>query len=179
LSIKPDSEFSIQILEKIIGDKGERIRWLFSLKAIDQLLDDFKFNLDQKTILLNRLQSNFGQEFNKNTIVKKQLSKKIRKERQAINNILNSNNDKYSEMYPLFELLQKRSQSIIPIAEDIILLKKSNQLKMSVSELISSYIHMMMNRIFISKQRLHEMVIYDFLYNYYKSAQAKIANAKS
>ena len=41
------------------------------------------------------------------------------------------------------------------------------------TKLMGSYIHMLINRLFKSKQRLHEMVIYDFLFRYYKSEIAK------
>ncbi len=37
---------------------------------------------------------------------------------------------------------------------------------------------MTMNRIFKSKQRVHEMVIYDFLYRYYSSNIAKMKYSK-
>jgi len=38
---------------------------------------------------------------------------------------------------------------------------------------MASYSHMMVNRLFKSKQRLHEMVLYDFLHRYYKSEIAR------
>lgn len=37
---------------------------------------------------------------------------------------------------------------------------------------------MLMNRLFRSKQRVHEMVVYDFLWRYYKSAFAKAKYSK-
>ena len=41
---------------------------------------------------------------------------------------------------------------------------------------ISSYLHMEMNRLFTSNNRLNEMVVYNYLTRYYKS---EIAKAKS
>ena len=43
---------------------------------------------------------------------------------------------------------------------------------------VRSIIHMTMNRLFRSKNRLYEMVIYDFLFRYYQSALARIKYAK-
>ncbi|MCC8199436.1 MAG: hypothetical protein LIP06_12945 [Tannerellaceae bacterium] len=51
-------------------------------------------------------------------------------------------------------------------------LKKEN---LDIEYLISSYIHMMMNRIFRSRNRVHELIIYDFMDRYYKS---KVARSK-
>ena len=169
-----DSEMIIKMLEMIEGDEGEIIRWLFSLRAIDSLLDDFSFSIDQKKSLMDMLQLGFGKEFNKNTFLQRQLSKKFRKDRQAIDEVLNHKNDKKSEMLPLFELLKQKSLAINPYVKEILILKDSNKLQISIDDLMGSYIHMMMNRIFKSKQRLHEMVIYDFLYNFYRSEIARL-----
>ncbi|MCL2738922.1 MAG: hypothetical protein FWE30_05695, partial [Bacteroidales bacterium] len=42
-----------------------------------------------------------------------------------------------------------------------------------LNALLSSYTHMMMNRWFRSKQRMHEAVVYDFLLKYYKYRSAR------
>ncbi|GHV23349.1 hypothetical protein FACS1894174_09080 [Bacteroidia bacterium] len=42
-----------------------------------------------------------------------------------------------------------------------------------MNELLKSYIHMMLNRLFRSKNRMHEMVLYDFMFRYYTSGIAK------
>ena len=61
---------------------------------------------------------------------------------------------------------------------EILKLENDKQLAVSVDNLLISYIHMFMNRLFRSKQRLHEMVIYGFLFRYYRSqlAQSKHSN---
>lgn len=48
----------------------------------------------------------------------------------------------------------------------------------SLHELITSYIHMFLNRILLSNQRKHELVIYHFLSKYYDS-QLAIAKKKN
>jgi hypothetical protein len=45
----------------------------------------------------------------------------------------------------------------------------------SFTELLASYIHMMLNRIMTDQPRMHELVIYDFLARYYKSMIARNA----
>lgn len=171
-----DSEMIVNMIEMIEGDEGEIIRWLFGLRAVDSLLDDFGYDDYQKVHLLENLKEGFGREFGMNKMLKLQLDKKFRNERQNIVNILNRENDSKSEMRPLLNLLHQKSENIEPISRNIFLLKKNKKLVKPLDDLIGSYIHMLMNRLFKSKQRLHEMVIYDFLYKYYKS---KIAQMKS
>ena len=46
-------------------------------------------------------------------------------------------------------------------------LKKGIRSNLKKDDLLSSYIHMMINRLFRDKQRLHELVCYDSLHKYY------------
>ncbi|WP_321279877.1 thiopeptide-type bacteriocin biosynthesis protein [Marinifilum fragile] len=168
-----DSKLIVDTINLIEGDEGETVRWLFSLRAIDNLLDDFKFDDQQKVILLQNLKDGFGREFGMNRLLKLQLDKKFRTERESINNVMNKEYDSQNKMKPLFELLKQKSSRISHISDEILFLAEKNMLQRPLNDLMGSYIHMLMNRLFKSKQRLHEMVIYDFLYRYYKSEIAK------
>lgn len=177
-----DSQMTLDMLDLIEGDEGERIRWLFGLRAVDTLLQDFRYTMEIKFDLITNLRENFGREFGLNRALKDQLEKKFREDRTVITDILNHTDDKESEMFPLFQLIDRRSNNIKPIIEEILKLygnennKKPYPLKLN--ELMGSYTHMMINRIFKSKQRLHELVLYDFLHRYYKSEIAKQKYAK-
>jgi len=168
-----DSEMIVNIIDMIEGDEGEKIRWLFSLRAIDCFLDDFLYDDQQKLSLLEGLKDGFGREFGMNRSLKMQLDKKFRDERQYIINVMNKELDENSEIKPLFNLLSQKSEKIKPITQKILELQSNNKLQIPLNDLIGSYIHMLMNRLFKSKQRVHEMVIYDFLFRYYKSEIAK------
>ncbi|PKQ63549.1 hypothetical protein BZG02_09260 [Labilibaculum filiforme] len=168
-----DSEMIINMIDMIKGDEGEIIRWLFAVRAIDSLLDDFNYDDQQKLHLLENLKEGFGREFGMNKMLKLQLDKKFRNERQNISNVLNREMDSKSDMLPLFDLLQQKSIRTEHISKKIISIDKNKKLPRALDDLMSSYIHMLVNRLFKSKQRLHEMVIYDFLYRYYKSEIAK------
>ncbi len=168
-----DSNMIVNMIELIDGDEGEIIRWLFGLRAINSLLDDFQYELQQKLELLKILKENFGKEFGMNRFLKKQLDEKYRKEQPAINDVLDRTKDETSEMLLLLKLLNQKSIITLPVIKEILILKQNNQLNPTLNNLMSSYIHMMMNRLFKSKQRMHEMVLYDFLYRYYNSEIAK------
>ena len=168
-----DSNMIVQMLDLIEGDEGEQIRWMFSLRAIDGMLDDFKFNMTQKLDLVTVLRDGFGQEFGSNRNMRKQLEQKYRKNRPEINFILDHFNDQTSEIKPLLDLISQKSTAIQGITTDILALTQGEQSEKQLNDLMGSYLHMMVNRLFKTKQRLHEMVLYDFLCRYYKSEIAK------
>lgn len=168
-----DSVMIVSMLEQIEGDEGEKIRWLFSMQAIDKLLTDFNYSTQQKFDLINTLAKNFGDEFNLDSSLILQLSTKYRNEKKAIFDFMNRENDNKSSYRPLFELLDIKSQKSQIIISELVSLKSKNRLEIPLDNLLSSLIHMLMNRLFRSKQRLHEMVIYGFLFRFYRSEIAK------
>ena len=173
-----DSKMIVDMLSLIEGDEGERIRWLFALRAVDTMLDDFRFDIEPKFDLVTLLRENFGKEHGMNHNLKEQMEQKFRKDRAVINELMDRNNDQVSEMLPLFQFLAQKSAAVQPIAEQILALNKNNRLGMPLNDLMGSYSHMMVNRLFKSKQRTHEMVLYDFLHRYYKSEIARSKYSK-
>ncbi len=168
-----DSRMMTAMLDMIAGDEGEKFRWLFAVRALDALLDDFQFDLERKSGLLGILKNNFGREFGIDRSLRDQLKEKYRSDREAIEIVLDRSQDEKSEMKPLFDLLAQRSQDIRSIAAEILSIVQTRQMQPQLNDIVGSYIHMMLNRVFRSKQRVHELVIYDFLWNHYKSVMAR------
>jgi len=173
-----DSKMIVDMLSLIEGDEGERIRWLFGLRAVDTMLDDFRYEMEQKYDLVTMLRENFGREHGMNKSLKDQMEKKFRDSRAEINELLDRKTDQVSEMLPLFQLLDQKSAAVRPHVEEILKLIENNKLQMTLNDLMASYSHMMINRLFKSKQRTHEMVLYDFLHRYYKSEIGRRKYAK-
>lgn len=173
-----DSKCIVDMLDMIGGDEGEEIRWLFAIKAVDALLSDFNYSMEQKRELMENLKTGFAHEFNMNKDLKMQLDKKFRTYRDNITEILNPVNDKTSELQPLFELLKQKSENIAPLVTEILTIQQNNQLQLHINDLLASYIHMLLNRLFKNKQRMHEMVIYDFMWRTYHSEIAKQKHLK-
>ncbi len=168
-----DSQMIINMLDMIEGDEGETYRWLFGIRAIDTLLNDFHYKMADKKELMQMLSEGFNKEFNMNKESKANLGQKYRKERQSVCKTMDYSNDATNEILPLIELITEKSNSIKDVANEIIQLKNKNSLLVPMNELMGSYIHMLCNRLFKSKQRLHELVVYTFLRNYYESEIAK------
>jgi thiopeptide-type bacteriocin biosynthesis protein len=62
-----------------------------------------------------------------------------------------------------------------PVIEKILNHLRETKQSDKISDLLNSYIHMIMNRMFIAQQRKYELVVYHFLERYYTS---RIAIAK-
>ena len=167
-----DSEMICKVIASDKVKQDENLRWLLGLKMIDVLLDDFGFSLSEKCNLLNTLQDNFGKEFGITTEYRRQFGQKYRNEKADIEKILDKNTENNDEYTPLFTSIFEKSEVSKNTIQEI-----KNRLTEttipSLNDLLSSHIHIMLNRLFRTQQRMHELVLYDYLFRYYNSLQAR------
>ncbi len=171
-----DSVITLQLLDAIEGDAGEEIRWQFGIRSVDELLDNFQYTLADKLFVLASLKNSFINEHGGHKELKQQLGTKYRKLRKPVEEILNRDLDGQREISPLIQLLAYKTEQMKPVAEAILKLKNNGELQLHLNDLMASFIHMLLNRLFKARQRTHEMVIYDFLHNHYKSVLARKKN---
>ncbi|MDR6562160.1 MULTISPECIES: lantibiotic dehydratase [unclassified Arcicella] len=168
-----DSQAIVNFIDLLDGsDEGEKYRYLFGLYGVNALLDDFEFSLTQKAELLKNLQAGFFQEFNGNNALNVQLNDKYRLQTSAINQLMNGNefDEGVADAIAIFKERSAENRKIVAEIREI----QANQTSvMTFQEMLPSLIHMYLNRLFISKQRLHELVIYHYLDKYYKSQIAR------
>lgn len=174
-----DSMATIKFLDLIEGSEGEQLRWLYGLRSIDCLLEDFNYDLEEKEQLLESLKTSFGSEFGMSRFLKKQIDEKYRFSRHTINGFLSKQIGESSEYEEVFLLLKDRTKNSQTCVSKIINAISNQGFNMTKNELLGSYIHMLMNRLFKSKNRIHEMVVYDFLYRYYVSKRARLKHQKT
>lgn len=172
-----DSLLIVSALE-IIGGEDDELRWLFALRNIDNLLNNFRYTLDDKLILFEYLKIGFGAEFGMNKDLNKQIDLKYRNYRYQIEEIITIKQNQDSEFSKIINILENFNNNIKSLANTILDYNNSNLLMIDLNNLLISHIHMSMVRLFKSKNRIHEMVIYDFLYRYYKSCKARSINRK-
>ncbi len=168
-----DSEMITAFLDMIEGDEGEELRWLFSLRAMDALLNSFQYTEEEKLTLMAQLKTGFGEEFGMSRPLKKQLDDKYRKQRAKIEAFMIFESEDNPDYAPILQVLEQKKRCIGPVVKDVLKHREEKTLERPLNDLMASYIHMLMNRLFKSRNRLHEMVCYDFLYRYYRSAIAK------
>lgn len=163
-----DSECILSIL-KLLSKKDENYRWMVALKMIDCLFEDFGLPLTEKASYIERMSLSFKQEHGFNVHNIKYLNKIYRQRKPEVNLVVSHFQKTPEEIRRSHAILQKRSQKIKKLIQTV----KSVPLND-----LSSYIHMMMNRLFPSKNRVYELVIYDFLFEHYKSEIARNKHQK-
>lgn len=168
-----DSEAVMHILNLSDNNEAEHQRWLIALRMLDILLSDFKFDLDEKIVLLSTLSENFKKELGfTNKGYQLQLDRKYRMQRKLIEEIM-SHPEKVSWAGSILEIIAHRSLKMQPVVMKLLRMKEAGQLEVELHNLLGSIIHMMINRLFRSKQRVYELVIYDMLERYYSSLSAR------
>nr|WP_297917999.1 thiopeptide-type bacteriocin biosynthesis protein [uncultured Allomuricauda sp.] len=162
-----DSEATLNFLKLMGGSHNEKMRWLFSLISIDFLLTDFGYGFEEKSNILKIARLNFSREFGRKGQLNKQVNTLFKNNEKEIDYFLDLKNAGVTPVNPLVAILRLRSKKY---AKDILYIKSLSQdkkLPENLSVLVLSYMHLICNRIFIAKQRIHEMVVYDMLYKYY------------
>jgi len=118
---------------------------------------------------------NFSNEFNVKSIEQKKISGRFSSHKVSVYAILD---DESKENYRLKEAIQifKIDNQYKNCIEEIINAVSIHGDTGRLSRLLSSYLHMYINRFFVSCQRKNELIIYNYLFRYYDSKLAKEKN---
>ncbi|WP_353723144.1 thiopeptide-type bacteriocin biosynthesis protein [Dyadobacter sp. 676] len=159
------------LLGMLSGDEGEHYRWLIGLRGTDMLLDDMGFTPEHKKRLVGRLQEQFFREFGGDTNLNVQLNTKYRLHREEIARFLDPRQDASNRIEGAIRLFEGRSARVIASMAVLFPLAETD-----VGNFAGSLVHMFLNRLFVSQQREHELVVYHYLKKYYESKLARKEN---
>lgn len=163
-----DSIHTLNLL-RILENMPLSARWLIAAKMIDCLLIDFNYNLQQRKELLESMDKSYKMEFGFNEFNSKQFNVLYRKHSHELEEVLW--NKKKDEGYKaLYSILEVRSNALKTIAQQLIEANDDKEIQLP----LSSYLHMMLIRLFRSKNRLHELIVYNFMSRFYSSWIARI-----
>ena len=164
-----DSKMKIEFLLLTEGDEREKFRWLWALRSVDELLNSFGYSLSGKYELMQGLQQQFAAEFKADKSLFRQLNQQYNENRKQIISVLENPLSSDNDLKPLLDIIQKykneQNEKAQRIAHSNAVAGNQQQLNL----LLGSYIHMNLNRLFLSEPRLHELIIYDLLCSYYRS----------
>jgi thiopeptide-type bacteriocin biosynthesis protein len=147
-----DSLLSVNLLKNTTNTDD---LWLYAIKSIDTYFNVFDLDLDKRYEVINKLYIDFQKEFNVDATLKKQLDLKYRNNLNTINDIMEiSENEQY------FSDFKNAVTKNCPEIENLTLTQKER--------LVSSFIHMHVNRLIRSRHRMHELIIYGIIEKYYK-----------
>jgi lantibiotic biosynthesis protein len=168
-----DSEAVLKMLQHTWGDAREQIRWIWTLRSIDELLDGFGLSIRDKLGQLEIMKNAFATEFKADKMLSTQLNNKYRKYRKQIEQVMDPAQDATNDIQPIVAVLKQRSEKLHPVIGAIRIRLQRSESEVTLSALLSSYIHMLVNRSISSKPRVHELVLYDLLHQYYRSVVAR------
>lgn len=164
-----DSMMCAELIRKTGQGGNEELRWLSALYATDSFLDLFGLNLEEKRNYAEYMAGQFAREFGdlkENVVV---LDRKFRKYKNEIFSFMDQEQEG-SLAGELKAVINMRGQAIAPLIADI-----SAKEGFHKTLYVDSLIHMSINRLFRSRQRIYECVIYNLLKKYYASSMARQA----
>ncbi|WP_121486816.1 lantibiotic dehydratase [Chryseobacterium sp. 7] len=146
-----DSKLTVNLLKNVPNNDD---LWLYAIKSIDAYFDVFKLDLDKRYEVISKIYNQFQKEFNVDSNLKKQLDLKYRSNLNIISEIVETDDNPYF------------SEFVNAVTENC---KEIEKLKTIQKErLVSSFIHMHINRLIRSRHRMHELIIYGIVEKYYK-----------
>ncbi len=154
-----NSELTLQCLPY---DDEEKI--IASLFLIDQMLNKLNLSVQEKLDWMKDFNNSFKKEFNADKKLNSQLDKKYREFKPKYLNFLSS--DEFSEERSVFLSHIEENNADL---QNILRHNENQSLRISLRNFFQSIFHMNINRLFVSNQRVFEMIIYDYLVRYYKS----------
>jgi lantibiotic biosynthesis protein len=164
-----DSLAVLRLANLLGSEDGDKYRLIFAMRGIDSLLSDFNCSIAEKGTLLKDMQKGFFREFWGGPVLQKQLNDKYRLLQKEIFSFMNSNNDDSNGITEMAEFFKIRSEMNEGIATRIMQESGADVDRSRLHELLRHYIHMFINRLFLSSQRKHELLIYFFTDKYYQS----------
>lgn len=170
-----DSILVVEILRHIRAKKNNTYRWLFAIKVLDVFLDDLSIEVNLKFEIMNQLQVSFGNEFHQDKYLRKQVNRKYNNFKSEIDQILRLKECDIDGLEIIEQLIQNKSDKL---RSDSCLKEFLNFPNGKFVSITKSYIHMTLNRFFLTKSRLNEFVVYSFLFRHYKSIIARQNNSK-
>lgn len=135
--------------------------WLWSITVIEELLLAFSYPLERKVAMFKRLKEAFAQEFRVDKTLRRQLDSKYRQVRSAVEQALAQ------------AATGPPPAALCAIVAGIKQVERQGLLEIELEQLLASYLHMLLNRLIPAEARLHELVLYDFLFRAYQSQLAR------
>lgn len=154
-----NSELAVQCLSY---DDEEKI--ISSLFYIDKLLEKLNLSIYERMKWVNNYNIAFKKEFIADKRLNSQLDKKYRAFKPQFMDFIQSEGFAEERV-----LIISNLDEMALILQNIIYHNENQVLEVSMESFFKSFFHMNINRLFVSNQRVFEMVIYDYLYRYYKT----------
>jgi thiopeptide-type bacteriocin biosynthesis protein len=168
-----DSDAVLAIVRDLTGDTGAELRWRVALRGVDLLFDDLGLTLEQKRGIAAAAQRGYGREFGADGAFQQEVSRRYRRERAAVEALLDPEREPPAGLAVSLRALHQRSAALAWPARELRAAARAGRLTVSLPELAMSLAHLHVNRMLRSAQRAQELVIYEMLGRAYSSQAAR------
>ncbi len=168
-----DSEAVFKVLEHCSGDVGLEERWRLCLVGMDRTLRDFGLSLEERLAVVQATRDGFSREFRVDRGFSKQLSTRFRKTRRSLEALLDGETEGRQVRAAGLRAFEQRSQQTRSIFQELGELTSSSAGRVARGDLVASFLHMHANRMIRDSARAHELVLYDYLTQLYRSRYAR------
>jgi thiopeptide-type bacteriocin biosynthesis protein len=164
-----DSDAVLAMIEVCPAPLIEETRWQLALAGVDRLLSDFELDLSAKAAFAASRCEGFRNEFGLADHIRVQLNDKFRDARTSVADAVAYRlRDFDGEPSRSLERRSRVCRDVFRRLQDL-----GETLSTGPQELLVSYAHMFVNRLFPTAQREQEMVVYELLFRHYSSAIAR------
>ena len=143
------------------------------------LMGDLGLGEPERIHLLRGLRGAFGRELKLDTEGSRKLGQRFRTHRTFLEPLVVPGDDVPDNLAPGIDALRSRSERLQPLIAELHALEESGRLTTTRASLASSLVHMYVNRLVRTAQRLHELMIYDFLLRLYESRAARVRHSST
>lgn len=171
-----DSDAVLDLIASTLGDEGGVARWQLALCGMDSLLRDAGFDLEQRHSFARRMADSYGREFRLQGPARHPIQDKLRKERRTLLTLLDGSRDEPSPLEPGLQVLRRRTEAMAPLLSELRQRGERGELASAFTDIVSSLIHMHVNRMVPTAARAQEAILYRFLENLCESQLARIRN---
>jgi thiopeptide-type bacteriocin biosynthesis protein len=159
-----DSETALAVLELFPGDAGADVRWRLCLLGMQRLLADLDMSTESQLRFAQNARAALLRRFQADTAAfRKRLGERFRQERRQLDDLF----DPVVAAGPLGRALTVLDDSSrrfrAEVAPDLLRLVAEGRLVGPLEAVVSSYLHMRVNRFVRAAGPPHELVLYDLL----------------
>lgn len=167
-----DSLAVLRIIHLLTGVDDGRYRLLLAMRGVAALLADFDLSPDDILAFLKGQQAAFFKEFGGSPALQKSLNERYRKHQRFIAEHMDAEQDVANEIDEAAQVFNIRSEMNQDVVRELYAVLEGNGMTEKILELLGSYNHMFINRLFSGQQRKYELVVYHFLEKYFVSSMA-------
>ena len=159
-----DSDTVVALLEMFEpGARGVDERWRIGVLGSDLLMQDFGLDEEARAHQARSMFRSFESEFDADGRLSKAVVKRVREHQPAVASLLFQGRDADGALGPGIAVLHQRSARIAPLAAKLARLHSDGLLERTLEDLVQLHVHMWLDRLCRSQNRLHEYVTYGLL----------------